>query len=405
MLSTHDNLLARTLRIVGVAIGAALFVYLSTSISLTLTVAKQKPETALNWWPWGALPRAVLANRFVLKEAPSASELNQGRQLARAALAREPLSVDAINALAMIAAHREDEPGAGRLFRASEFLSRRHLPTQIWLIEEAVRRNDIPSALSHYDHALRTSKGAADFLLPTLVAAADDPQILPALNTILAPRPDWWRPFLALAIKDVRDARALLAIGRTLRLTTVDEAETNFVQQIIRRLIADRHYQSAYAYYADTKQLGSTQAAALRDGDFSGDRSPLPFDWWFRDDYELSAGKEVFGDDPRLVLRSNAGGGGEVARQLLILAPGRYTLKGQAGSTGAGLMEQPMVQIDCVEGADVLRRPLPAADERGSAFEMRFEVPGNCGGQWLRIILAPTERSEAWIDSLQITRR
>ncbi|QDX27474.1 hypothetical protein FPZ54_16670 [Sphingomonas suaedae] len=403
MLSTSDNPLLRTLRLVGVAIGAALLVYLSISITLTLTVAKPKPEVALNWWPWGGLPKAMVANRLVLKQEPSASDLDQASGLAEAALARDPLSVDAVNALALVAAHKEDEAGAARLFRASEFLSRRHLPTQIWLIEEAVRRNDIPSALSHYDRALRTSKSAADYLLPTLVAAADDPQILPALNTILAPRPDWWRQFLALAIKDVRDSRALLAIGRTLRLAMSDEAETNFVQQIIRRLIADRHYQSAYAYYADTKRLESTQAAALRDGDFSGDRSPLPFDWWFRDDYELSAGKEVFGDDPRLVLRSNASGGGEVARQLLILAPGRYTLKGVAGSTGAGVMEQPMIQVDCVEGAELIRRPLPAANEKGSAFEMRFEVPRNCGGQWLRIILAPTERSQAWIDSLQIT--
>ncbi|MFL9839851.1 hypothetical protein ABS767_02645 [Sphingomonas sp. ST-64] len=405
MSHTTDQRLAKTSRLLLVIVVAASAAYVSIGVSLTLTLAWQKPEAALAWWPWGGRPNAALANRLLAQPEPGASNLTASGAMARIALKREPLNVEAINALAIIAAYRGDEHAAGQLFDASEKRSRRHIPTQIWLIEDAVRRNNIPSALQHYDRALRTSKGAADFLLPTLVAASDDPEILPALTKILTPRPEWWPQFLTLAIKDVQHPHTLMALGRSLRLRLSNEEEAAFIQQILRRMVAENQYRFAYAYYAEAAGGDAARPEPIRDGDFSGEGSQLPFDWWLRDEYELSAGREVFGDNTRLVLRSS-GRGGEVARQLLILEPGSYRLQGQIGSTGTRLAVQPLVEIRCDKGKEpLIRRLLPASDSSGVAIDMPFAVPPNCGGQWLRIILSASERTEAWIDSLQITPR
>ncbi|MDT9096849.1 hypothetical protein RSW32_26335, partial [Escherichia coli] len=70
-----------------------------------------------------------------------------------------------------------DVGAARRLFAYGQRLSRRDNSTQLWAIEDAVARNDIPDVLRHYDVALRTSPNLADILYPVLASASADPAI------------------------------------------------------------------------------------------------------------------------------------------------------------------------------------------------------------------------------------
>src|SRR3546814_17422634 len=70
-----------------------------------------------------------------------------------------------------------DRAGGERLLAYSQTLSRRDLRTQLMAIELAVARDDIPSALRHYDIALRTKKNAPDLLFPVLTSALTNPTI------------------------------------------------------------------------------------------------------------------------------------------------------------------------------------------------------------------------------------
>ena len=76
--------------------------------------------------------------------------------------------VEAWRTLAIISTR----PGQGEaLFHFASSLSRRDVPTQLWLIEDAVRKNDIPGALSHYDAALRSSLASQQISAATSSAA------------------------------------------------------------------------------------------------------------------------------------------------------------------------------------------------------------------------------------------
>ena len=62
-------------------------------------------------------------------------------------------------------------------------MSRRDLPTQLWLIEENVNRNNVPGALRHYDVALRTSLSSHELLFRSSSAFDDDPDTCRADGT------------------------------------------------------------------------------------------------------------------------------------------------------------------------------------------------------------------------------
>src|SRR3546814_9998889 len=72
-------------------------------------------------------------------------------------------------------------------------------------IELAVARDDIPSALRHYDIALRTKKNAPDLLFPVLTSALTNPTIRTELVKTLGGRPKWSNDFISHAARSDAD--------------------------------------------------------------------------------------------------------------------------------------------------------------------------------------------------------
>lgn len=397
---------AGLLRAVLILAMGVLLLWVSLGVTLTITFGKRMPDLALQWWPWGAVPKATIAGKLVTGQNPTSADLQRAEQLARDALMREPVSVDAVRNLALAAARREKIAEADRLFAYSERLSRRDLTTQLWMIEKSVRENDIPRALQHYDRALRTSRQAPDILLATLVSASDDPGVSKPLGDLLARRPAWWNQFLSLAIRDVKDSRFLSRVGSRIRLNLADPAEALLSRHILERMVRDGHYADALEFYRQLNGLPRSNAELLRDGGFGQDRKLPPFDWWLRDEADLSASKEVFGAaDVRLVLRASGGRGGEVARQLLTLPAGTFEISGRAGETGSGRLVQPIIGIRCLNKPELIRFALPPSTEAAVSFKQTFAIPAqSCGAQTISIRAAPATETEAWVDDIQIRR-
>lgn len=381
----------------------AVVLWAAIGVTLTMTVGRSNPELALRWWPWGAAPKAALAARIAADVKAPPADLARAEQLAREALLREPVNVEAARALAMLRARENKLDAANRLFVYAEKLSRRDLPTQLWLIEHAVQNEDIPGALKHYDRALRTSRTAPDILLPVLVAAADDPAIVQPLVRTLAPRPHWWRQFMTLAMKDIKNGKALVSYARSLKLEMSNAEDKEYIVRVVDRLTRDRLYDDALAYYGDVTGTPAAKLGLVRNGGFEGPNTGLPFDWWLREEPGLTADMELFGDDTHLVLRAGRGRGGDLAKQLLVLKPGTYQISGRVGDTGQDKLEVPSIVFACVGGASLLDRPLPFSGEEGAPFSYSFTVlkPG-CQAQWLSIRAAPAAEMEAWIDGIEV---
>ncbi|MFV3517295.1 hypothetical protein ACNJD8_22045, partial [Mycobacterium tuberculosis] len=97
----------------------------------------------------GALLSAALSSTEVDKATRERSD-----RIARQALVQDPTAVAAVATLGINAQLRGDTGPARRIFAYANQLSRRDLRTQLWAIEDAVSRNDIPGVLNNYDIAL-----------------------------------------------------------------------------------------------------------------------------------------------------------------------------------------------------------------------------------------------------------
>lgn len=376
-----------------------------------MIAGQRNPRLALNWWPYSATARAAAASAM-LQERPGRQGIAAARALALAALRREPVNAIASRTAGFTAMLSGDAQEARRFFEYSESLSRRDLPTQLWLIEDKVQRNDINGALRHYDRALRVSSEARSLLIPILVQASADRAIALPLSELLKARPLWWSAFVDALITEGRSPAALAFIVHRLRLRPDDAGERERLAHALSTLAGRGAIGEAYAIYRDARPEPE-RSALLRNGGFESGDSLGPFDWWLVDESGLAAVRERrdgSSGDFALSLVAGNGRGGEVARQLLVLRPGRYRLTMRAGDIVGDPLARPIVQFACARGqqTSLAQIRLPTATSGGSRIAETITVPSSgCEAQLLTIStgsLLEQPPVTPWVDGLALTR-
>lgn len=396
------------LRAAAVVLATALGLWLIIPMTYATAVGSRKAAEAERWWPQseaGLLARAEPAFSGRLDRA----RLDHVEAGAVAALNRQPVSAAAARVLGMVAAAKGDQARARRAFAYGETLSRRDLPTQLWLIEDAVQRNDIGAALTHYDRALRTSHRSAELLLPILVGAASDPAIARPLARIAAARPPWWQQF-AERLGREGAAPAIMMVGPAFRLSPDASPDRALLEIMLDRLYQLRAYDQAYTFYR--RAVPPAEGAALiRDGGFEQARHLGPFEWVLTQESGLTAVQSQEGQRPGNVLAIEVADarGGTVARQLLLLPPGPYRLQAVAGNSSGDELERPAFSLRCASQADreFARLSLPEAGPGGRRFSATFVVPPGCRSQWLTVqsggrMNLSAAYSRPWLDDLAI---
>jgi len=271
----------------------------------------------------------------------------------------------------------DDQTTARQLMKYAESLSRRDLPTEMWFIEDAVRHNDIPTALHHYDIALRGSESAHSTLFSVLNGAIAQPEVTDALAQSLTARPMWADAFLQQAVQHAPDlsglTRLLVELGRygfPLPPTTTAVASA--------RLVGAHRYEDAWQIY----QAGHQDAdrSGLRDPAFSKVNAlGAPFEWALIQTNDFSAQP---GGGGRLAYTALTGAGGVVARQLLMLPPQQeFTLSGRSFDTQGRPTTR--LRITCSDGRQIGEITIPSGDR----FSGSFTAPSECRAQWLEILV------------------
>lgn len=372
--------------------------------------ARSTPGLALFWNPVSADANARMADR--LAQDLESADWGQIRDHAARALRRQPISPSAARLLGADALRKGDARRAERLVRYAEAMSRRDFPTQLWLIESNVGRGDVKAALLHYDRALKTSNSARTILLPILGQAANDPAIWQPLVRILATRPQWGRQFLQHYVPISTAPDALYSIARTLGMDRVPSTDPWLLQGIEKRLVDLFAYPQAAALYNRANGLPANDRATLRNGGFEQPGDWDPFDWNLIDEQDLAAMRQpspVAGDGNALFLSATNGRGGELAVQLTILAPGRYTIISKVGGVTGDPLAYPQLSVRCArDGRELLRAPFPAAPDGGRAWRTGFTVPTDCEAQRVALSKSSTldsQPSSPWIDSIVIRRQ
>lgn len=399
-------------RLAIISVCALAATWLTVAVGVAGTQRVLRPDLALAIMPMDAGARVRSAELMLVQAAsqPGAARtaaIRAAGQAAREALKREPGMVAAWRLLAADIGLRGQPQLAIRLFYWAERLSRRDRPTQLALIQERVAHDDIPGALRHYDIALRTHLDSPDLLFPILVGATSQAQIIRPLATVLARNPPWRTNFLWALVGSAPSDENLV---RLFELIARRDApfDRPLAQALVQRLVSRGKFAEAGRALRLISGTGPTQAG-LRNGGFEGTNEVPPFDWQLEEGSDLRAEQGAIDNREGQVLRLHAAGGrvGPVARQLLTLPPGQYSLSAVAGPAPGAAPAELSWTVTCARAgvAPLHIYPVPPAGGP-AAHRTGFQVPASCPSQWLSLVIrAGDGDGESWVDNVVISRR
>lgn len=376
------------------------------ALTLRVTAAEvftgSRPATALRWLPVHANASAGMAGPLLAAERTADAQM-----LARAALQRSPTAVAAVRTLGLGAEAEGRRSEAGELMSLANRLSRRDRPTQVWLLRRAIERSDFRAAVSAFDIAMRTSTRSSAQLTPLLMAATADPRMLPPLRAALVRAPIWRLPFLRALVASGPRLDHIVILARGLLSPAVPE-ESAVIDALLYRLTSANQFDLAWRIYEEAK-AGQTTQAPVRNAGFEGDDPRPPFDWRYAEEPDLAALRQTRPDQgtgTALALIAQNGRSGEVAHQIVRLAPGVYRFQAEMGNVPADPLDRPVLAVSCAVGGESFATIRPAeAGAQAQRISGQFAVPSSC--RWQRLTIsarsAPdTSAQSPWIDNLTI---
>lgn len=385
--------------------------------------------TVVSVWLGWEIVRAPLAARtppeLAVRIAPSSpqvlsvaaeAEFKAGRSanaraLAAQSLAKAPFNARALRTWGLTEAQTRPTVAVEALTLAGNW-SLRDDPSHAWLFEYHLRQGNFGSAFAHLDTLTRRRDDLRPQLFDLLnKAATSDPRGLEALLRLLSMSPPWRQLFFEY-LQDTAKSDGLsatLAISLDNRRGELTPAELGRLYSVL----ADRQQ---YALLREVRtRVGAPGVTALvQDPDFD---TPLedqihPFGW----SHEPVRGSsiQISEEDIReknsaLRVQYDGFGGRSISRQLLLLSPGDYALKGEFLVATATNDTRLIWAIDCVsDGKSLVRHALPIPNDfnQWRRFRTGFSVPpGGCPAQWLTLKPNPGERrslSIVWFDKVDV---
>lgn len=371
------------------AVAAVIGGYTSVTQSLGYILRDQDPARAHALSPGDGRIMARFATQIVSDPEATSADRRRATTLSLRALRQDPTAGAAASALGIIRHIDGDVDGARRLFNYAQRLSRRELQVQIWAIEDAVSRGDIPGTLKHYDIALRTSRNAPDLLFPILAAAISDSQVRSEVVKTLSKAPAWGSAFMSyVAVNgaDPRSAAELLSALRRRSIALPGDANAG----VINGLIAAGFGDEAWRYYAMIRP-GSARRQS-RDPRFSAAlEAPTLLDWTLFNDDNVTSSIQRGDNGGVLEFAAPPSVGGPIARQLQLLPPGNYRLSGYSGGIDQTASSLPYWVLTCqADGRELGRVEVPNSVQAGGTFRGTFRIPSDCAIQSLTLFARPS---------------
>jgi hypothetical protein len=389
----------RLVRYAAIAVATPILLWLSLAVSVAGVMREARPDVALMFWPGDGLAEAM-QDEYLVQESLSSPRHDTQIALARDAIAAEPTSARAARILAMFS---DDQAQVARRFAYARRLSRRDLIINLWFIEEAVQRNDVPGALAQYDVTLRTSSEAPRLLFPILNAAMAQRDLEDPIARLLATGGEWVPDYFEQVLTDRARAPDL---GRVTlhRPQVLQRLGAPTQARLIAELADDRQFEIGARLYhivSGRPAMGFADAAPMTGGDWP------PFDWSVTDTGNFGAAGNSGGTS--LQVYAQGGSRGTVARRLIRLDPGAYRLSaaGNAGQDDAA--GEALWSVNCAQDDSAAVASLSVAGRAPSrqAQHASIHVGPGCAWYWLNLIVAsPAEgsRFEATVDRPRIDR-
>jgi hypothetical protein len=341
----------------------------------------------------------------------------QIRRWAEAVLRNDPLNSEALRVLGQLSDGTADENQTRRLMQAAIRRSLRESIAVYYMMQDSYFRRDYEAALRYADVLLRTRPQVVAQVMPLLGEIAESRDGSSKLKQLLATNPPWRGQFFASLPSVITDARTPLEFLLSVRDSRSAPPTASELSPYVDFLVNHAFYDLAYytwLQFLPDEQL--SKAGHLFNGSFEIEPSGAPFDWRFSQDTGATIKVASRPDDVgKHALFMQFGPGRaefQGVRQLLMLPPGSYSLRGQYKldlASPRGLQWR----ITCIGGQTEALVDSVLYNGRvpeWTDFDLNFSVPAqNCPAQNLELVSAARSASEefltgtAWYDDLLIT--
>ncbi len=371
------------------AVLAIVLGYVSLTRSIAIVLRNNAVERAHQLAPENARIAGVLSAVLSTDQKAGRNQRARADYIARAALRGDPTVVAAVATLGLNAYLRGDTAGARRLFAYSGKLTRRDLRTQLWAIEDAVARNDIPEALYQYDVALRTQKIGTSLLFPILASALTKAEIRTALIKTMVRGAPWSKDFsiYAAATSASPNSVAQLLTGMRRAGLMVPEAAQ---ARVVDALLATNDINGAWAYYASLRHGVSRNTS--RDPRFTAQQSaPAQFDWVVVDNSDATSSVQSNPAGGWFDFTASSSTNGPMLKQVELLPAGDYMLEGTITGIEGAEAALPYWSLTCRDGKELGRATIPA----NGRFAATIRVGSDCPLQVLTLMARASDQSSS----------
>lgn len=359
---------------------------------------------------------------FPVPAADSAGDPKAGEKAALGRLLDDnPAEVAALLALARERETAGDVAGASKAYRVALDVAPLHRETLARASAHFLRQEQ-PEGLDLLARLVESYPGTRDRAFPVLAELLAGHRYRAQLSKIASRNPAWLDPFVAYACTRGTDPSLLAPLA--LQVSSAAKVPSRAAACVVDRLRVAGRWEQAYHLWLNLlPKERRTRLGFVFNGGFDFPASNMGFDWTISQDAERRVGHtaeivRLPGAEGARALRVAYNGGrqaGVPARQYLLLAPGRYELRGLARPQGIKAARGIYWTVRCVQGDKIGKivarsdRFLGAADWQ--PFSMPVEIDGACGGYSLQLEPVAEEgqiafvSGSAWFDDLVLWRR
>jgi hypothetical protein len=391
-------------RIAVICVAALILAALSFSVSVGEVFVSSNPVLAERL---GLANRArARLNRTMMMVAARRIEPADARLVsaARDAIRVQPLSPNALLAIATkeIQAGNKDE--AVRLAEMAERLSRRAFGAQILLFQNALLQNNLPKALSHLDIAMRTADDRRrTMLFPAVTEGLKIARFRRGLAPIIDRRDDWASKFLIYAVDEGGAAVGVAELFRILEPRTRSFLAPTIAARTITRLIEEGQIGQARDMLAS---LPGKSPSLLRDPRMNAatfDPEIGNFGWRLGETPALTAraaeGKER---GTRLVMIDIGPGDSSLALSRILFMPaGDYVFSADQRAVDPDSKVSSKWAIHCLGSSQPL---LSSNNARGAAVS----IPAGCPAQVIQLVVTQEDSAsygQLLVSNVALARR
>jgi hypothetical protein len=273
-----------------------------------------------------------------------------------------------------------DQQVAERAFVAAKLRDGRSIPARYFLAEQYFRSGDAPSGLREIAVLARMVPNGVTSLAPYVAAYAKDPRNRPQLQSLFKSDPTLEQAALSTLAVDPRNADLILS------LASPSATVPQWSGVLIPTLVNARQYDEAYRVWSKMAHVQPPADGTVFDAGFAGSDAPPPFNWSLTSSTVGLAEGQPGG---RLHAIFYGQEDGVLARQLLLLKPGRYRLTMRISGEPARAAALSWT-LTCAD-SKVQLVSLPLSDLKKAASGVSFAVPANCAAQSLELTASAPE--------------